>query len=222
VPCFQYIDFSGGPGYRVPETWRRAPTSPGRATLSQVSPEPITEILATLGAGDQEALKSLIPLVYDELRRLARYHLNRERRDHTLQSTALVNEAYLRLAGRELRVESRAHFFAIASHLMRQILVDHARRHRAGKRGAGATLLTLDQPVALPQTRNVDVLALDDALNTLARLDPQQSRIVELRFFGGLSIDETSAVLGVSPATVKRDWATARVWLHREISGLSA
>lgn len=190
--------------------------------MSQVSSKHITEILATLGTGDQEALKSLIPLVYDELRRLARYHLNRERPDHTLQSTALVNEAYLRLAGRELHIENRAHFFAVASHLMRQILVDHARRHRAGKRGSGATLLTLDRPVALPQTRSVDVVALDDALNNLARLDPQQSRIVEMRFFGGLSIDETSAVLGVSPATVKRDWATARVWLHREISGLPA
>jgi RNA polymerase sigma factor (TIGR02999 family) len=161
-------------------------------------------------------------MVYDELRRLARYHLSRERRDHTLQSTALVNEAYLRLAGRELHIANRAHFFAIASHLMRQILVDHARRHRASKRGAGVTLLTLDQPMALPQMRNVDVVALDDALNSLARLDPQQSRIVELRFFGGLSIYETSEVLGVSQATVKRDWATARVWLHREISGQTA
>ncbi len=190
--------------------------------MTQVSSKRITEILATFGAGDEEALKSLIPLVYDELRRLAHYHLNRERRDHTLQSTALVNEAYLRLAGQDLRIQNRAHFFAIASQLMRQILVDYARRHRAGKRGAGVCLVTLDQPIALPQTRSVDVVALDDALNNLARLDPQQSRIVELRFFGGLSIDETSAVLGVSPATVKRDWATARVWLHREISGLPA
>jgi len=187
--------------------------------LTQVPSKRITEILATFGAGDEEALKSLIPLVYDELRRLAHYHLNRERPDHTLQSTALVNEAYLRLAGQNLRIQNRAHFFAIASQLMRQVLVDYARRHRAGKRGAGVCLLTLDRPIALPQTRSVDVVALDDALNNLARLDPQQSRIVELRFFGGLSIDETSAVLGVSPATVKRDWATARVWLHREISG---
>jgi len=190
--------------------------------LSQVSSKHITEILATLSAGDQEALKSLIPLVYDELRRLARYHLNRERRDHTLQSTALVNEAYMRLARQDLRIQNRAHFFAIASQLMRQILVDYARRHRAGKRGAGVCLLTLDKPVALPQTRSVDVVALDDALNSLARLDPQQSHIVQLRFFGGLSIDETSAVLGISPATVKRDWTTARLWLHREISGLLA
>ena len=191
--------------------------------MSQVSPKRITEILATLGSPDQEGLQSLIPLVYDELRRLAHFHLNRERPDHTLQSTALVNEAYLRLAGQDaLRIQNRAHFFAIASQLMRQILVDYARRHRAGKRGAGMTLLSLDRPVALPQMRSVDVEALDDALNRLARLDPQQSRIVEMRFFGGLSIEETASVLGVSPATVKRDWATARVWLHREIRGLPA
>jgi RNA polymerase sigma factor (TIGR02999 family) len=191
--------------------------------LSQVSPKRITEILATLGSPDQEGLHSLIPLVYDELRRLAHFHLNRERPDHTLQSTALVNEAYLRLAGQDaLRIQNRAHFFAIASQLMRQILVDYARRHRAGKRGAGMTLLSLDRPVALPQMRSVDVGALDDALNRLARLDPQQCRIVEMRFFGGLSIEETASVLGISPATVKRDWATARVWLHREIRGLPA
>ena len=187
--------------------------------LTQVPSKRITEILATFGAGDEEALKSFIPLVYDELRRLAHYHLNRERPDHTLQSTALVNEAYLRLAGQDLRIQNRAHFFAIASQLMRQILVDYARRHRAGKRGSGTCMLTLDQRVVFPQTRSVDVLALDEALIGLAKLDQQQSRIVELRFFGGLSIDETSSVLGISPATVKRDWATARVWLHREISG---
>jgi RNA polymerase sigma factor (TIGR02999 family) len=194
----------------------------GAAAVSEVSSKRITEILATFAGGDQEALKSLIPLVYDELRRLAKYHLNRERSDHTLQSTALVNEAYLRLAGRDIRIQNRGHFFAIASQLMRQILVDYARRHRADKRGAGSCMLTLDEQVTLPQTRGLDVVALDDALNSLARLDQQQSRIVELRFFGGLSIDETAAVLGVSPATVKRDWATARVWLHREISGLPA
>lgn len=186
--------------------------------MNRLSSQGITEILATLRTGDQEALKSLIPLVYDELRRLARYHLNRERPDHTLQSTALVNEAYMRLAGQDLQIHNRAHFFAIASQLMRQILVDYARRHRAGKRGSGTCMLTLDERVVFPQTRAVDVLALDEALNGLAKLDPQQSRIVELRFFGGLSIDETSAVLGISPATVKRDWATARVWLHQEIS----
>ena len=189
--------------------------------VDRASNKGITEILVTLGDGDQEALKSLIPLVYDELRRLARYHLNRERPDHTLQSTALVNEAYLRLTGKNLRIENRAHFFAIASQLMRQILVDHARRRRADKRGSGFTM-TLDESMAPSQSRGVDIVALDDALNGLARLDERQSRIVELRFFGGLSIDETSEVLGLSAATVRRDWATARVWLHREISGSPA
>jgi len=190
--------------------------------LNGASSKRVTEILASLGAGDEEALKALIPLVYDELRRLARYHLSAERRDHTLQSTALVNEAYLRLAGQDLHFQNRAHFLAIASQLMRQILVDYARKHRADKRGGGACMVTLDERMAIPQAGGVDVLALDEALNGLARLDQQQSRIVELRFFGGLSIDEASAVLGISPATVKRDWATARVWLHREISGLTA
>ena len=190
--------------------------------MNGASSKRVTEILAILGAGDEEALKALIPLVYDELRRLARYHLSAERRDHTLQSTALVNEAYLRLAGQDLHFQNRAHFLAIASQLMRQILVDYARKHRADKRGGGACMVTLDERKAIPQAGGVDVLALDEALNGLARLDQQQSRIVELRFFGGLSIDEASAVLGISPATVKRDWATARVWLHREISGLTA
>jgi RNA polymerase sigma factor (TIGR02999 family) len=213
VPCFQWFDFSWLQAYRW-ATW-------GREILREDTSDGIAEILATLRAGDQEALKSLVPLVYDELRRLARYHLSRERSDHTLQSTALVNEAYLRLAGQNLRIENRSHFFAIASRLMRQILVDHARRHRAGKRGSGAHTLTLDEHTGLPQTRSVDLVALDEALVGLAQLDAQQSRIVELRFFGGLSIDETSAVLGISTATVKRDWVMARAWLHREISGLA-
>ena len=128
----------------------------------------------------------------------------------------------MRLAAQDLQIQNRGHFFAIASQLMRQILIDYARRHRAGKRGAGVCRVTLDEGMALAQIRSLDVLALDEALNGLARLDERQSRIVEMRFFGGLSIDETSVVLGISPATVKRDWETARVWLHREIGGLTA
>jgi RNA polymerase sigma factor (TIGR02999 family) len=170
------------------------------------------------GQGDQGAREALIPLVYDELRRLARRYLRRERPDHTLQSAALVNEAYLRLIRQDQpQWQNRAHFFGVAAQLMRHILVDHARNRAAAKRGAGAPRLTLDPDVALPQTRDVDLVALDDALNQLAALDPQQSRLVELRFFGGLSIEETSVVLGVSPATVKREWATARAWLQREM-----
>jgi RNA polymerase sigma factor (TIGR02999 family) len=168
---------------------------------------------------DQGALQALLPLVYDELRRLARHHLQAERASHTLQSTALVHEAYLRLVDQEpLRLDNRAHFFAVASHLMRQILVDYARKRQASKRGANNLTLTLNEAVALPKKRELELVALDDALNGLAQLDPQQSRIVELRFFSGLTIDETSEVLGISPAMVRRYWATARVWLHHEMS----
>jgi RNA polymerase sigma factor (TIGR02999 family) len=182
------------------------------------SSERVSKLLLNWGQGDQGAREALIPLVYDELRRLARRYLRRERPDHTLQSAALVNEAYLRLIRQDQpRWQNRAHFFGVAAQLMRHILVDHARNRAAAKRGAGAPRLTLDPDVALPQARDVDLVALDDALNQLAALDPQQSRLVELRFFGGLSIEETSVVLGVSPATVKREWATARAWLQREM-----
>ena len=182
------------------------------------SSERVSKLLLNWGQGDQGAREALIPLVYDELRRLARRYLRRERPNHTLQSAALVNEAYLRLIRQEQpKWQNRAHFFGVAAQLMRHILVDHARNRAAAKRGAGAPRLTLDPDIALPQERDVDLIALDDALNQLAALDPQQSRLVELRFFGGLSIEETSVVLGVSPATVKREWATARAWLQREM-----
>ena len=178
----------------------------------------VSKLLLNWGQGDQGAREALIPLVYDELRRLARRHLRRERPGHTLQSAALVNEAYLRLIRQDQpQWQNRAHFFGVAAHLMRHILVDHARNRMAAKRGAGAPRLTLDPEIALPQQREVDLVALDDALNQLAALDEQQSRVVELRFFGGLSIEETSVVLEISPATVKREWATARAWLQREM-----
>jgi RNA polymerase sigma factor (TIGR02999 family) len=178
----------------------------------------VSKLLLNWGQGDQAAREVLIPLVYDELRRLARRHLRRERPDHTLQSAALVHEAYLRLIRQDQpHWQNRAHFFGVAAQLMRHILVDHARNRAAAKRGAGAPRLTLDPEVALPKAREVNLVALDDALNQLAVLDLQQSRVVELRFFGGLSIEETSVVLGVSPATVKREWATARAWLQREM-----
>jgi RNA polymerase sigma factor (TIGR02999 family) len=152
------------------------------------------------------------------LRRIARRHLGRERPDHTLQSGALVNEAYLRLLGdKPTDWQDRAHFFAVASQLMRHILVDHARTHLAAKRGAGAPRVSLKEDIARQSKQEVDLVALDDALTRLASLDSQQSRLIELRFFGGLSIEETSAVLGISPATVKREWAAARVWLQREL-----
>lgn len=178
----------------------------------------VSKLLVNWREGDEAAREALIPLVYDELRRLARRHLRRERPDHTLQSAALVHEAYLRLIRQDQpQWQNRAHFFGVAAQLMRHILVDHARNRAAAKRGAGAPRLTLDPEVALPQERDVDLVKLDDALNELAALDLQQSRVVELRFFGGLSIEETSVALGISAATVKREWATARAWLRREM-----
>lgn len=170
--------------------------------------------------GDREALESLMPLVYDELRRLAHHYLQRERSDHTLQSTALVHEAYLRLAGPSApQWQNRAHFFGIAARVMRQILVEYARAHSAAKRGgASACKVTLDEALEIQQKTDVDVIALDGALDRLSEMDPQQSRIVELRFFTGLTIEDTSEVMGISPATVKRDWTSARAWLHREIA----
>jgi len=177
----------------------------------------VSELLVRLKAGDQDALEALLPLVYKELRDIARYHLQRERPGHTLQSAALVHEVYLRLLDqRPFDTDNRAHFLAVASRLMRQILVDHARSHGAAKRGADRRV-ELDASLVLPQVRSTDVVALDDALTDLARLDEQQSRIVELRFFGGLSNEEIAEVLGISVSTVKRDWNVAKAWLTREM-----
>ena len=185
--------------------------------MSQYSPNLVTELLAKWRSGDQEALEVLVPLVYDQLRRLAHNYLRHERPDHTLQSTALVHEAYIGLLKQgDKEFENRAHFFAVSAKLMRQILVESARRRYAAKRQGGQRLF-LDDMVGLVRSKTVDLVSLDDALNELARLDPRQSRVVELRFFGGLSIEETAEVLGISPASVKRDWATARIWLRHEI-----
>jgi RNA polymerase sigma factor (TIGR02999 family) len=187
--------------------------------MCPASAERVSELLLNWGHGDQSAREELIPLVYVELRRIARRYLWKERPDHTLQSGALVHEAYLHLLHEEPpQWQNRAHFFGFAAQLMRHILVDHARGRLAAKRGAGAPRLALDPEIALPQKREVDLVALDDAMTKLAALDPRQSRLIELRFFGGLSIEETAVVLGISPATVKREWATARVWLQREMS----
>jgi RNA polymerase sigma factor (TIGR02999 family) len=187
--------------------------------VSESSPQPVSALLVKWRSGDPEALQALIPLVYQELRRIAQHHLQQERPDHTLQSTALVHEAYLRLMKQgPAEIEHRPHFLAVASRLMRQILVDHARGHRAAKRGGGLKL-ELNDTMGAQKTQNMDLVVLDDALNELAKLDPQQTRIVELRFFGGLSIEETAEIVGVSPTTVKREWATARAWLRREVRG---
>lgn len=178
----------------------------------------VSELLLHWGNGDRKALEAILPLVYSELRRLARANLRQQRSNHTLQTTALVHEAYLRLAGEKSpQVQNRAHFLGIAAQLMRWILVDYERSRRASKRGAGLTRLTLDETIASTQ-RDLDLLALDEALDRLAELDAQQSQIIELRYFGGLTIEDTSEFLGVSPATVKRSWASARAWLLREMS----
>ena len=176
----------------------------------------VTELLARWGGGDEDAREALIPVVYQELRRIAGRCLAGQHQ--TLQSTALVHEAYLRLVGQSsLRAENRAHFLAIAARLMRQVMVDHARSRGAAKRGSGCVTLTFDEAIALPQTSQVDVVALDDALSSLSSMDPRQAQIVDLRFFGGLSIEDTAQVLGISPATVSREWSTARIWLQREL-----
>lgn len=187
--------------------------------MPEAPPDTVTRLLIEWSNGDAEALERLMPLVYEELRRVAGRHLRHERRDHTLQATALVHEAYLKLIDqRSVRWQNRAHFFGVASRLIRRIVVDHARRRHAAKRGGGVQTVWLAAEVPGVE-RNVDVLALDDALGTLGGLDPQQARVVELRFFGGLDVEETAEVLGISTATVKREWRTARAWLYREMQG---
>ena len=179
----------------------------------------VTNLLIRWRSGDREALDALLPVVYEELRRLARHYLHLERPGHTLQSTALVHEAYVRLVGQNPpEWKDRAHFFGVAARLMRQILVDHARINRAEKRGGDSLKLTLNEGVIGAKSKDLDLLALDDALNGLAQISPQQSQIIESRFFSGLSIEDTSEVLGISPATVKRSWTAARAWLFREMN----
>ena len=183
------------------------------------SPQQVTQLLAAWGGGDRAALDELMPLVYDELRRLARQHMGRERRGHTLQTSALVNEAFLRLVDQKnIRWQDRAHFFGIAARLMRQVLVDYARRRGYAKRGGTRCRVALDEALVVSEARAADVVALDEALNRLAQIDPRQDQIVELRFFGGLSIEETAEVLGVSPGTVMRDWTFAKAWLRQAMS----
>jgi len=178
----------------------------------------VTELLAEFEAADQ-ACAAVLPLVYDELRMLADRALRGERSDHTLQPTALVHEAYLRLLKQDgIRWRNRAHFLGVAACLMRRILVDHARAHATDKRGGGHGILPLDEVLAYAPEPPVDIVALDEALTRLAELDRQQSRVVELRFFGGLTIEETAETLAISPATVKREWTLAKAWLYREVS----
>ena len=178
----------------------------------------VTELLVDWRKGDQEALNKLMPLVYDELHRLASRYLRHERPGHTLQTTALVNEAYLKLVDQKnANLQNRVQFFAVAAQVMRHILVDYARSRRAFKRGGDYCRLSLDESVISAQETDPDLLTLNEALNSLAVLDPRQSRVVELRVFGGLTVEETSEALGISSRTVKREWSMAKAWLHRQI-----
>lgn len=183
----------------------------------------VSELLANWNQGDAEARDALMPLVYNELRKLAASHLRHERNDHTLQPTALVNEVYLRLAEQKnVQWQDKSHFFGVTANLMRRILVDHARSHLADKRGSGLPKVSLNEAVAMSRERPAELLALDESLTRLAAADAQQSRIVELRVFAGLTIEQTAEVLGISPATVKRDWNLAKAWLLREIDKAEA
>jgi RNA polymerase sigma factor (TIGR02999 family) len=180
----------------------------------------VTELLLSWGRGDRSALDELVPIVHQELRRLARLQRRGERDNHTLQTTALVNEAFIRLVDlRRIRWQDRAHFLALSARLMRRILVDHARSRHYRKRGGGAVNVALDDSIDMSRERGADLVALDDALESLARVDPRKGQVVELRFFGGLSVDETAEALGISAETVLRDWRLAKVWLLREVSG---
>lgn len=184
------------------------------------SSQDVTKLLLQWTEGDEAAFEQLVPLVYEELRRLARHYLRRERADHTMQTTTLVHEAYLRLidAGR-VRWQDRAHFFAIAARLMRRVLVDDARKRSFQKRGAGFTRISLDEAMVLAPQQDAQIIALDEALQRLTKFAPRKCEVVELRFFGGLSIDETAAALKISTDTVKREWRTAKLWLLQELSG---
>jgi len=184
-----------------------------------MSTQNITQLLERWGNGNKEVLDELLPIVYDELRRQAARYLRRERAGHTLQTTALIHEAYIRLVDqRNVQWQNRAHFFGIASQLMRRILVDHARTKKRAKRGGSDIRVSLTDVAVAVKGEDLDVLAVDEALERLEAIDKQQARIVELRFFSGLTVEETAEVLSISPATVKRDWSMAKAWLHREIS----
>lgn len=190
--------------------------------MPSTSPHEITQWLQAWRNGDQAALEQLLPVVYQELHKLAHAYLNRERSDHTLQPTALIHEAYLRLLGQHIEQwQNRTHFYGVAAHLMRQILVEHARQRGAGKRGGGAAKLALDEALDYAPEQAAELVALDDALTGLAKFDERKCRVIELRYFAGLNVEETAEVLGISVPTVVRDQRMAQAWLHRELSGAS-
>ena len=186
------------------------------------NPQNITKLLAEWRDGNQSALDELYPLVYDELHRLARRYMSRERKGHTLQTTALINEAYVRLVGQKVNWANRSHFFAISAQIMRRILIDHARRHAYAKRGGGAQQVSLDEAATVTPDQSGELIRLDEALKSLAEMDPRRSQVVELRYFGGLNNEEIAGVLNVSENTVTRDWNMARAWLYQQLTGSGA
>jgi RNA polymerase sigma-70 factor (ECF subfamily) len=196
---------------------RKSPRKP----LKEAAPHQVTRLLKEWSDGDENAVEQLMPLVHDELHRLAHQYMHRERPGHILQTSALINEAYVRLVDQpQVRWENRAHFFGIAARLMRRILIDDARKRKSAKRGGSAIQVPLDEANSLAQEQAANVAALDEALKTLETIDTRQAQIVELRFFGGLSIEETADVLNVSPGTVMRDWTFARAWLRNKMNGM--
>ena len=187
--------------------------------MAAEAPQDVSGLLAAWGNGDEQALNNLVPLIYPELRRIARQHLRRRPTDHTLQSAALVNEAYLKLIrSRGIRCDNRSHFYALCAQMIRRILVDHARGRGYAKRGGEAVRVPLNEELLGARGRGVELLALDDALVALSKIDPRKGRVVELRYFGGLSVEEAAEVLQVSPETIMRDWRMAKVWLFRELT----
>jgi len=214
----EYLPTGSEPLYKFPQSLSIV-IPRGEAGVAEVPAHEVTELLQAWSEGDERALQKLMPLVYEELHRLARRYMAGERSGHTLQTTALVNEAYLRLVDvRKLNWQNRAHFFGVSSQLMRRILVDFARSRRSLKRGGDAPTVSLEEGLIVSPGCGADMVALDDALTALAAIDPRRSRVVELRFFGGLNVEEAAEVLKVSPETVTHDWKLAKVWLLRELS----
>jgi RNA polymerase sigma factor (TIGR02999 family) len=212
------VDLSSASGYALRDS-RPGFENPRNESMGISSPHDVTRLLQDWRNGDKAALEKLTPLVYDELRRLANHYLRSERKDHTLQGTALVHEAYMKMVGyTDLEWQSRAHFFGVAARIMRQILIDHARKHKADRRGGGKQNLNLEEATVFSAERASDLVALDDALESLAAFDALKGRIIELRYFGGLSIEEISEVEAVSVSTVKRHMRMAEAWLHREMN----
>ncbi|HEY7911682.1 MAG TPA: sigma-70 family RNA polymerase sigma factor [Blastocatellia bacterium] len=212
------VDLNKTSGYALPVSETGCHKT-SRGVMAIPSPDDVTQLLQEWRNGDKAALERLTPLVYDELRRLARNYLRGERKDHTLQGTALVNEAYMKLVGyTNLEWQNRAHFFGVAARVMRQILIDYARKHRSGKRGSGKQHMPLEEAAVFSADRAESLVALDDALESLARLDPAKGRIIELRYFGGLGIEEIAEVMAISVSSVRRHMRMAEAWLHREMT----